>query len=214
MNLILFGPPGAGKGTQAERLNEKFGLAKLSTGDMLRAPGTLNNLARNYMQRGDLVPDDIIIAIIRSRLNEKDCAKGFILDGFPRTAPQAKALDDMLKETHKPLSHVIELKVDDKQLIERIAGRFSCAKCGAVYNDSSHKPKTDGVCDTCGSTELTRRGDDKAEKVAHRLEVYHKQTAPLLPYYKAKGILQTIDGMASIDEVTERINAIVSGDAK
>ena len=211
MNLILFGPPGAGKGTQAERLHENYGLAKLSTGDMLRAPGTLNNLARTYMQRGDLVPDDLIIAIIRSHLNQKECAKGFILVGFPRTAPQAKALDEMLKDIHKSLSHVIELKVDDQKLIERIAGRFSCAKCGAVYHDVFHKPKAEGVCDTCGSTQFSRREDDKAETVARRLEGYHQQTAPLLPYYKAKGILKTIDGMASIEEVTTTINEIIGG---
>lgn len=214
MNLILFGPPGAGKGTQAERLHEKFGIVKLSSGDMLRAPGTLNNLARTYMQRGDLVPDELIIAIIRSHLSQKECAKGFILDGFPRTAPQAKALDGMLKEIHKSLSHVIELKVDDQKLIERIAGRFSCAKCGAVYHDSFHKPKTDGVCDTCGNTQFTRREDDKAETIARRLESYHKQTAPLLPYYKAHGLLHTVDGMAPIEEVTAKINAIVGGRAE
>ncbi|MDE3016576.1 MAG: adenylate kinase [Pseudomonadota bacterium] len=210
MNLILFGPPGAGKGTQAERLHDAYGLAKLSSGDMLRSPGTLNNLARTYMQRGDLVPDDLIIAIIRGRLNQKDCARGFILDGFPRTAPQAEALDGMLKEIRKSLSYVIELKVDDRQLIERIAGRFTCAKCGAVYHDSFHKLKTEGACDACGGTQFSRREDDKVETVARRLESYHRQTAPLLPYYKGKGVLQTIDGMASIEEVTAKINAIVS----
>jgi adenylate kinase len=205
MNLILFGPPGAGKGTQADLLEKKHGLCKLSTGDLLRAPGTLTNVARGYVQRGNLVPDDLIIAIIRSRLNEKDTAKGFILDGFPRTAPQAEALDGMLKTIRKSLSHVIELTVDDKQLIERLTARYACAECATLYNDVSRKPLKEGVCDDCGGTEFIRRDEDKGEIVARRLENYHRYTAPLLPYYAKKGLLKRIDGMAEIADVTTQI---------
>ena len=177
---------------------------------MLRAPGTLNNVARSYMKRGDLVPDDLIIAIIRGRLNQKDTAKGFILDGFPRTAPQAEALDGMLKTIAKSLSHVIEFTVVDKKLIERLSGRFSCAKCGALYNDLSKKPIKEGVCDECGNTEFIRREDDRAETVARRLEAYRHHTAPLLPYYAKKKLLRQVDGMAGIDEVTKQIDKILA----
>jgi len=210
MNLILFGPPGAGKGTQADLLHKKYALPKLSTGEMLRQPGTLNNLALSYMQRGNLVPDDLIIAIIRGRLNQKDTAKGFILDGFPRTSPQAEALDGMLKTIGKSLSHVIEFTVDDKKLIERLSGRFSCAKCGALYNDVSRKPAHKGICDSCGGTEFNRREDDKAETVLRRLEIYRRHTAPLLPYYAKKKLLRRVDGMADVAEVTRQIDRIMS----
>lgn len=214
MNIILFGPPGAGKGTQAEHLQKAYSLAKLATGEILRAPGLLNDRARKYMEKGELVPDALIISIIQHRIAEKDCEAGVIFDGFPRTIPQAEALDAMLAEEGKALDHVIELKVDDGRLTERIAGRFSCAKCGTGYHDSFRKTKVYGICDICGSHEFKRRDDDKAEKVAKRLEVYHAQTAPLLPYYEQRGVLRTVDGMADIAEVSKAIDAIVAGSAK
>ena len=205
MNLILFGPPGAGKGTQADFLSDKLNAVKLSTGDMLRvtaASGSeLGNKLQDIMSSGQLVSDDIMIDIIRARISEADCADGFILDGFPRTLPQAEALDDMLKQENKHLDAVIELKVDDGALVERIAGRFSCSKCGAGYHDSFKPTGQEGKCDECGATEFTRRKDDKAELVAKRLESYYEQTAPLLPFYKDKGLLKSVDGMASMDAV-------------
>ncbi len=213
MNLILFGPPGAGKGTQADYLAKDYGFAKLSTGDMLRAAVTsgsaLGKQAQSIMAAGQLVPDEIMINLIRDRIQQPDCQKGFILDGFPRTEAQAKALDDMLKSEKKALNHVIELKVDDQQLVERIVGRYSCAKCGAGYHDTFKKPHAAGVCDECGSATFSRREDDKAETVTKRLEAYHRQTAPLLPYYMKVGVLTTIDGLADIDEVTRQIEKVL-----
>ena len=205
MNLILFGPPGAGKGTQAEFLSDKLNAAKLSTGDMLRecakSDTPLAKQLQEIMSAGKLVPDEIIIEIIRERIQQTDCAAGFILDGFPRTTPQAEALDEMLDKEGKQLNAVVELKVDDGALVERIAGRFSCAKCGAGYHDSFKPTGQEGVCDECGATEFTRRDDDKAELVAKRLEAYYEQTAPLLPFYKDKGLLKTVDGMAAMEAV-------------
>jgi adenylate kinase len=215
VNLILLGPPGAGKGTQAQYLQSKLGVAKLSTGDMLRAAaakgGSIGETLKTIMQAGQLVPDDLIIKMIRERIREADCQNGFILDGFPRTVAQAEALDVMLSEEQKHLDCVIELKVDDKQLVERIAGRFSCAKCGAGYHDSFKQPKKSGVCDECGATEFSRREDDKAETVSKRLDAYHRQTAPLLPYYQKKGVLKGVDGMADIGDVTRQIDGIIGG---
>ncbi|MAL79799.1 MAG: adenylate kinase [Sneathiella sp.] len=213
MILILLGPPGAGKGTQAQRLQDKHGLIQLSTGDMLRAAvaaGTeVGKQAKAVMERGELVSDDIMTGIISDRLDQPDCKSGVILDGFPRTEAQAEALDKMLAEKGLKLDAVIEMKTDDKILVERITGRYTCAKCGAGYHDNFLKPKVDGVCDKCGGTEFTRRSDDNAETVKSRLNAYHAQTAPLLPYYRNKGILKQVDGMAKIDQVTAEMEAIL-----
>jgi adenylate kinase len=209
MRLVLLGPPGAGKGTQAERIKARYGSAHLSTGDMLReavAAGTaVGRRAKAIMDAGRLVPDDVMIRLVAERIAEPDCARGFILDGFPRTLAQAEALDALLDDRAERLDAVLELAVDDDALVERISGRFACAKCGAGYHDRFRQPKVAGVCDVCGSREFVRREDDKAETVRARLEAYHAQTAPLLPYYRNKGLLVVVDGMAGIDEVTAEI---------
>ncbi|MEH6527511.1 MAG: adenylate kinase [Sneathiella sp.] len=211
MILILLGPPGAGKGTQAQRLHDKHGLVQLSTGDMLRAAVAAGSevglKAKSVMESGKLVSDDIMTGIISDRLDQPDCKNGVILDGFPRTEAQAVALDKMLKSKGLELNAVIEMKTDDNILVERITGRYTCAKCGAGYHDSFLKPAKEGVCDKCGGNEFTRRNDDNAETVTSRLEAYHNQTAPLLPYYREKGILKQVDGMAGIDEVTQQMEA-------
>lgn len=213
MKLILLGPPGAGKGTQAQYLQNTYNIAKLSTGDMLRAAvasgSELGVKAKGIMAAGGLVPDDLVISLIKDRTAQADCKNGFILDGFPRTVGQAEALDVMLQSQGQKLDCVIELQVNDAELTARIAGRFSCKKCGAGYHDSFKQPKQAGVCDECGSNEFVRRDDDKAETVAKRLEAYHAQTAPLLPYYASRGVLTPVDGMAEIDEVTRQIDKVI-----
>jgi adenylate kinase len=214
MNLILLGPPGAGKGTQAKAISDKRGLAQLSTGDMLRAAvaaGTeVGRKAKAIMDRGRLVPDQVVIAIIEQRIAQPDCRNGFILDGFPRTLAQAAALDELLAARGKRLDAVIEMRVDDAALIERIAGRFACAKCGEGYHDRFKKPAREGVCDKCGSTQFTRRADDNAETVKTRLMAYYRETSPLIGYYFAKGRLGTIDGMAPIEDVTRQIDELLA----
>ena len=211
MSLVLLGPPGAGKGTQAQRLERDRGLVQLSTGDMLRAAvasgSELGRRAKAVMDSGALMPDDIMVRIIAERIDGIDT--GFILDGFPRTPAQAMALDAMLAEKGLGLDAVIEIQVDEEALIERIAGRFSCAKCGAGYHDKFQRPERDGVCDRCGGSEFVRRSDDTAEAMRTRLEAYRRQTEPILPYYRDKGILKAVDGMAEIDGVTQQIEGIL-----
>jgi adenylate kinase len=219
MNLILLGPPGAGKGTQAKMLEDKHGLRQISTGDMLRAEvksgSAIGQQAKAVMDRGELVPDNIIISMLEGQVDRMaagDGARaGFILDGFPRTVTQAEALDAMLARKNTPLHHVIELQVDDAALVERISGRFTCAKCGQGYHDRFKRPKVEGTCDVCGCQEFVRRSDDNAETVRARLEAYHRQTAPLLPYYATNGLLRVVDGMAEMGAVASQIETIIAG---
>jgi len=214
MNIILLGPPGAGKGTQAAAIANKRGLVRLSTGDMLRAAvkaGTaLGKHAEAIMKTGGLVPDDVVIKIIADRIAAPDCRNGFILDGFPRTLGQAAALDALLAATHRKLDAVVEMRCDDAALIERISGRFNCASCGAGYHDKYKQPRAAGICDVCGSREFTRRADDNAETVRARLMAYYRETAPLIDYYAAKGKLKSIDAMAPIEHVTQAIDAVLA----
>jgi adenylate kinase len=212
-NLILLGPPGAGKGTQAKIVQDKRKIVQLSTGDMLRAEvaagSELGREAKAIMEKGELVPDDLIVKMIEGRIAKPDCKNGFILDGFPRTIPQAEALDAMLKKAGLKIDHVIEMRVDDEAMVSRITGRYACAKCGAGYHDTLQMPKTKGVCDKCGGEEFTRRADDNADTVRSRLKAYHAQTAPIADHYRKKGNLKGVDGMAPIPEVTRQIAAIL-----
>ena len=214
MNLILLGPPGAGKGTQAKLIEERHGMKQLSTGEMLRAAvaaGTeTGRKAKAIMDRGELVPDEVVVGIIADRLGQPDVTKGFILDGFPRNTAQAEALDKMLTGKGLKLHAVIEMKVDDEALVERITGRYTCSSCGKGYHDRFEKPKAANVCDACGGTEFTRRADDNEKTVRDRLSVYNKQTAPLVSYYGGRGTLKTIDGMADIAEVTRQIETVLN----
>ena len=212
--LILLGPPGAGTGTQARMLEEKFGLVQLSTGDLLRAAvaaGTpAGKAAKAVMEAGELVSDQIVIDILRDRLAEPDCAKGVILDGFPRTTVQAQALDALLAESGQKINAAISLEVDDAAMVTRISGRFTCGGCGEGYHDTFKPTAEKGKCDKCGSTDMKRRADDNAETVASRLEAYHAQTAPLISYYDAKGALQKIDAMGDINDIASRLQAMVA----
>ena len=218
MNIILLGPPGAGKGTQARLLEEKLGLHQLSTGDMLRASikrgEPLGVEAKKLMDAGKLVPDDLIVKMIEEAMSKPECKKVFILDGFPRTVPQAEALDRMLAHHGKKLDAVIELEVDEPALIERVSGRFTCAKCGAGYHDKFKPTKQSGVCDVCGSHEFTRRSDDNAETMKTRLKTFREQTMPILPYYRQKSLLKTVNGMGEFNEVEHSIEAILKAVAK
>ena len=213
MNIILLGPPGSGKGTQAQELNRRHGLIHLSTGDMLRAAivsgSELGQDVKNIMEAGALVPDDTMIRMISERIEQPDCANGFILDGFPRTPAQAEALDIMLSKKNMKIDHVIEMSVHIEILTKRIAGRYSCVGCGAGYHDEFQQPVRAGVCDYCGETEFSRRSDDKPETVRARLDAYESQTAPLLPYYQNSNCLITVDAMAEIANVTAEIEAVL-----
>ncbi|WP_170784511.1 adenylate kinase [Ruegeria lacuscaerulensis] len=213
--LILLGPPGAGKGTQARMLEDKFGLVQLSTGDLLReavAAGTdAGKAAKAVMEAGDLVSDEIVIAILRDRMAKPDCQKGVILDGFPRTTVQAKALDGLLATSDQKISAAISLEVQDAEMVARISGRYTCAMCGEGYHDTFKVPAVEGKCDNCGGTEFKRRADDNAETVASRLTAYHAQTAPLIDYYQAQGVLQGIDAMGQIDAIANDLQGLVRG---
>jgi adenylate kinase len=216
MDIILLGPPGAGKGTQAARLQASRGMIQLSTGDMLReavAAGTPIGLqAKAVMEAGELVSDAIVSALIGERLDAaSDC--GAIFDGFPRTRQQAEALDLLLAERHRELAHVIELAVDEEALVKRITGRFSCARCGTGYHDQFRPPAVPGVCDACGSTEFVRRRDDNEQTVRTRMAEYRAKTEPILPYYEQRGLVRRVDGMASVEDVAAQIEAILDGDA-
>jgi adenylate kinase len=218
MNLILLGAPGAGKGTQAKRIAQEFGIVQLSTGDMLRAEASsgtaIGKQADEIMRAGRLVPDEMIIELIDKRLDHEDCRGGFILDGFPRTLPQATALDAMLARKRLKLDKVISIEVDDEAMVERISGRYTCARCGEGYHDRFKQPKVDGVCDVCGSTEFVRRADDNAETVRQRLKAYHSQTKPIIAYYDEKVLIRRVDGMRPIDEVTAEIIAALRSDTR
>ena len=214
--LVLLGPPGAGKGTQAARLMAGRGLVQLSTGDMLRAAiisgSALGQQAKAVMSAGELVSDGIVNGLIAERLDVPADHPGFILDGYPRTRAQAEALDAMLASKGLRLDHVVELEVDEDALVERITGRFTCAKCGALYHDASHRPKVEGICDVCGNHEFKRRPDDNAETVRTRMAEYRAKTAPILPYYDAKGLVTRVDGMGDMASVGLAIDAVL--DAK
>jgi len=213
MNLILLGPPGSGKGTQAKRIEQIYGIPQLATGDMLRAAtlsgSDLGSRVKGIMDSGQLVPDGIIVDMIAERIGQPDCRNGFVLDGFPRTLPQARALDEMLAQRGLELDHVIEIEVNEAALVDRLAGRFSCQQCGASYHERDKRPRVEGVCDVCGGCELACRADDRPETVKARLTVYHRQTAPILPYYRDRAILCGVDGMAEIDAVTRAIETIL-----
>ncbi len=215
MNIILLGPPGAGKGTQAQRLVERHGMRQLSTGDMLRAAvkaaTPVGLQAKAVMERGELVSDEIVSALIGEELDAMGPDTGAIFDGYPRTEAQAHSLDAILGQRGRTLNHVIELAVDEDALVERITGRFTCANCGKGYHDKFERPKVDGVCDRCGSTEFKRRPDDNEETVRTRMAEYRAKTAPILPIYETRGIVTRVDGMADMDQVTAAIEKVIAG---
>jgi adenylate kinase len=208
MRLIILGPPGSGKGVQSKRIAKHFGIVQISTGDILRqavaAGAELGRQAKEYMERGLLVPDDLMVQLVMDRLSQEDCRKGFILDGFPRTIAQAEMLDDLLQKEQKTLDAILELKVSDRNVLQRLSNRRLCSKCGADYNLVTKPPQVEGICDRCGGR-LIQREDDRKETIAHRLEVYHHQTEPLEVYYGEKGHLLTFDAKKSIAEVNDTI---------
>ncbi len=214
MRLILLGPPGAGKGTQAKMLTEKYGVPQISTGDILRgavAAGTrLGKEARSYMDRGALVPDEVVIGIVRDRLAEPDCQKGYLLDGFPRTVAQAEALTRMLRDLGASLPSVVSLVIDEEEVVRRLSGRRTCEACGEPFHVVFHPPRRKGICDKCGGT-LIQREDDKEETIRRRLQVYREQTEPLISYYQAQGVLKTVNGMGETGEVFARITRTLEG---
>ncbi|MDO9641364.1 MAG: adenylate kinase [Pseudotabrizicola sp.] len=213
--LILLGPPGAGKGTQARMLEEDFGLIQLSTGDLLRSAvasgSAAGQQAKAVMEAGGLVSDDIVLAILKDRMNQPDVARGIILDGFPRTDAQAAALDALLAASGQRVNAAISLEVDDEAMVGRVAGRYTCGSCGEGYHDDFKQPAQAGVCDKCGGTGFKRRADDNAGTVRERLKAYHAQTAPLITYYDAKGVLQRIDAMGDIAAIRQTLGGIVAG---
>ncbi len=214
MNIVFLGPPGAGKGTQAKKIAEKYGIPQISTGDMFRehlSKGTeLGQKAKEYMDKGQLVPDEIVLGMVEERLKQPDCEKGFILDGFPRTVPQAEALDKLLEKMGKKIDYAICIDVPDDELVKRLTGRRTCKNCGMMYHVIFKPPKEEGKCDVCGG-ELYQRADDNEETVRNRLKVYHEQTEPIIQFYEKKGVLHRIDGMGSIDEIFDRIVKVLGG---
>ncbi|MFQ5960153.1 MAG: adenylate kinase [Candidatus Methylomirabilales bacterium] len=216
MRVILLGPPGAGKGTQAKMLTEKYGVPQISTGDILRAAvaagSRLGKEAKGYMDRGALVPDEVVIGIVRDRLTEPDCQGGYLLDGFPRTVAQAEALTGMLRELGAPLPTVVSLEVDEEEVVRRLAGRRTCQACGEPFHVEFHPPRREGICDKCGGT-LIQREDDKEETIRRRLQVYREQTEPLISYYEKQGLLRTVHGLGETGDVFARIASKLEGRA-
>ena len=214
MQAILLGPPGAGKGTQAKMLTERYGVPQVSTGDILRAAvaaGTpLGKEAKTYMDRGALVPDEVVIGIVRDRLGEPDCRKGYLLDGFPRTVAQAEALSRMLKKLGAPLPRVASLEVGEEELVKRLSGRRTCPACGELFHVESHPPRVEGICDKCGGR-LIQREDDREETIRRRLQVYRKETEPLIGYYQNQGLLKTVNGLGEAGEVFARVSRALEG---
>ncbi|MEJ2232958.1 MAG: adenylate kinase [Syntrophobacterales bacterium] len=213
MNIILLGPPGAGKGTQAKMLVEKYQIPQISTGDILRAAvkegSPLGKEAKACMDKGELVPDSVVIGIVEERIQQSDCANGYMLDGFPRTVPQAEALDGMLKNLSSQIDHVVSIEVANEELVGRLTGRRTCRDCGAGFHVMFDPPEKEGVCDKCGG-ELYQRDDDNVETVTSRLEVYESQTLPLIDYYTAKGKIRPIDGVGDIKEIFGRVTQVLS----